>query len=252
MADERYAEFIEETPQTWIQGLFEESSTQKYKLGTRRRISDGREFIYGHAGASNLAVGKLMQASLPDTANTANLAVTNVANAVANAVRQITVTNGDHALANTANAYAEGYVAIQDGTGLGYLYKIKNHPAIAANANGVFTLYDKLRANLTNAHVTLIKHPCEGILIHASPPTAGLVGVTLDNVTANYFAWFQTKGPASVLVQGTLVIGDTCIADATTDGAVGPSANGQETEIQVGRVIDIGANGEYGIVDLNL
>lgn len=253
MANERYAEFLEGGPKTWIQGLFEESSTQKHKLGVRRALADGREYIYIQAGAANLDPGKLVQARAIVAANEANLAVANVANAVANAVRVLTVTVGDTTLANTANALAEGYITICDGTGQGYCYKIKDHPAIAANAAGNFTLYDKVRANLTTAKVTLHPHPCKGAIVHPSPPTAALLGVPMFTVTANYYAWIQAKGPAAVLANGTLVIGDTCIASASVDGSVSPSANGSETEAQVGMVMAIGtADLDYATVNLNL
>lgn len=248
MADERYGQFQEETPRSWVQGLYEESSTQKYPLGTERAISDGRVFVYVEVGAANLATGKLVQGEAIE-ANHANCAVANVANAVANRTRQVTVTLGNANL--TANQYAEGFMNVEDGTGLGYAYKVKNHPAANANANVVVTLYDKLRANLTSAHVTLVKHPCKDVIVTAANATQRIVGCPQMTLTANYYGWVQKKGAASVLVAGTLVAGD--MAYEAANGAAGPpAANIVPTTQYVGRVLHLGANTEYGLVDLDL
>jgi hypothetical protein len=250
MANERYAEFYEQNPHHFVQSLFEESSTQLHRLGTVRRLNDGREFIYVKVGSANLAAGVLVQGAVAE-ANHANCALANVADAVASGTRQVTITLGSTAV--SANDYAEGFLNIEDGTaGAGHIYKIKNHPAANAGANLTLTLYDKLRANLTSAHGTLIKHPCKDVIIHPSPPTEALVGVTVRAMTANYYGWVQKKGPVSVLVNGTIVAGDCVIASGTVDGAVMASANGQETERQVGMCIHAGANTEYGVVDLGL
>ena len=56
-----------ETPNTfWRQGLFEESSTQKHRIGAVRALDDGRVFAYAKAGAT-LAAGECNQAAAVDT-----------------------------------------------------------------------------------------------------------------------------------------------------------------------------------------
>lgn len=254
MANERYAEFLEETPKSWIQALFEESSTQKYRLGQRRPLADGREYMYIQAGAANLDPGKLTMARAMVAANEANLALANISAAVVAAgCREITVTVGNTILANTANALAEGYINIVDGTGQGYSYKIKGHPAIAANGTGNLSLYDKVRAALTTAKGTIFMNPAKAVIATAGVPTATLVGVPMFTITANYYAWVQVKGPAAVLANGTLVIGNDC-GPGTVAGSVGPlPANTGEVYPRVGRVIAIGtADLDYASIDLRL
>jgi hypothetical protein len=249
--------FVEVDPKTFVQSLFEQSSTQKQRLGTIRRLSDGREFIYGQAGGANIAVGVLCQGAVHDVANHGNIAVTN-ANANDTSV---TVTLSD--LAATANMYAEGYLHISNSTtaGKGYAYKVKSHPAANANANLVIQLYDYLRANLTTAFVTLCRHPAKALIIHPSPPTQALVGATVIPVTANYYAWFQRRGPAAVLANGTLVAGDHVAPSASVDGSVSPAnslnANSNADcpgllEQRVGKVLTVNADGHYALIDLNL
>lgn len=252
MANERYSEFIEETPKSFIQGLFEESSTQKHPLGTIRRLSDGREFIYAKMGATTGVAGTLYQTPAVDAANVANVGV-----AAANVGdRQITVTpvtivSGDL----TANTFAEGFVHINTGPANGMAYKIKSHPTLAANTANVFTLYDKLRsANLTtSSKVSLTRHPCKAVIASTgSNSTGSLVGVATFPVTANYFCWLQRRGPCAVEVDGTVTAGNA-VFPAANDGTVGPGANGAtEAFYPVGICMSPNANDHWALVDLKL
>ncbi len=251
MANERFSEFIEEAPKIWLQSLFEESATQKHRLGTIRPLADGRQFVYIKAGATNLAPGKLTTPAVTDPTNTANLVPTaaNIGD------RLITLTNGDHALANVANAYAEGWIYVNLHAANGAVaYKIKSHAAIAANTAGTFYIYDKIRgANIAAGNgCSLLKNKYSGVLIKANTATGCALGVPVFSITANYYAWVQKKGPCAVLTQGTLVVGDVAIYDATTVGAVGPNANGGEMKNAIGRVLQVNANGHYSLIDLDL
>lgn len=252
MANERFAEFIEQDPKSFVQGLFEESSTQKQRLGTIRKLSDGREFVYAQMGAANAVAGAVYQGVAPVVANHANMAVT--ANAAVGA-REVSITMGDSTLANTANALAEGFLWVNTGAGNGCAYKIKSHAAIAANANGNIALYDKVRIALTAAtsKVSVMQHPCKAVIIHPSPPTGAIVGVAPQVITANYFAWLQRRGPCAVEVEGTVVNGDSVICSETVDGTVGPGANGaSEEEYPVGVCIANSANDHWALIDLKL
>lgn len=262
MADaDKRGSWEREAPQQYLQGLFDESSTQKHPLGTRRRLSDGREFIYVQAGTSNLAAGQLVQGEVCDVANLANLAVT-ANQAAGNKVIALTV--GDSTEAATANAFAEGYAYINTGAGNGCVYKINHHAAIAANANGNMYLSDKLRVAITtSSKVSLYKHPCKKVIVHPSPPTASLVGVPTFVVTANYYAWIQTKGPAAVEVEegsgAAVVEGELAFASPGANGCVTgcvDNANAIDTQttalFPVGRVMANNANDHWALIDLDL
>lgn len=252
MTNERFGEFTETNPKLFVQGLYETSATQKHRLGTIRKLGDGREFIYAKNGAANTVAGSIYQGVAPVVANHANLAITANANVGA---REVSITMGDSTLANTANALAEGYLWINTGAGNGHCYKIKSHAAIAANANGNMALYDKLRANIAAAtsKASIMPHPCRAVVIHGSPPTGDIVGVATQIVLANYYAWFQTRGPCAVEVEGTVVNGDIVITSETVDGACGPGANGaSEEEYPVGICIANSANDHWALIDLKL
>jgi len=247
MANERWAEYQEDHPKLFLQSLFETSVTQKHPLGTIRRLTDGREYIYFENAGTNLAVAKCIQGPAEE-ANHSNIAIANTANI---GLRAVNVTLSD---ANVvANQYAEGFLHVQSNVAVGYMYKIKNHPAANANANLTVTFYDKIRGvNLANTcYATLTKHPCKDVIVTAATATQRIIGVPTGIVLANYFAWAAKKGPCCVLVAGTLVAGD--MAYEAANGAVGPpTANVVPTQQYVGRVLQIGANAAYGIIDLDL
>ncbi len=252
MANERYGEYIEETPKLFLQGLFEESSTQKHPLGTHRKLSDGREFVYTKMGATAGVAGQVYQTPAVDLANVANVTVAN-ANVGDRTITitPVTIVAGDL----VANTFAEGFVFVNTGAANGMAYKIKSHPLLAANTAANFVLYDKLRsANLvtSTSKVTLVRHPCKDVIAHASPPTSGLVGVCTSPVTANYYVWLQTRGPCAVEVDGTVVNGDKVIPSANANGTVSPSANGLETEVTVGICLSNNANDHWALVDMKL
>jgi len=253
MANERFAEFIEETPKSFVQGLFEESVTQKQRLGVVRKLSDGREFVYVKNGAANLAAGHLVQNPVVDLANVANLAVTaaNVGDRIVS-VTPVTPVAGS----NEANAFAEGYLHINTGPANGMAYKIKSHGAFTANTAAEITIYDKLRsANLTtSSKASLTKAKGRDVVVHPSPPTSALVGVATFPVTANYYAWLQKTGPCAVEVDVSVVNGDALKASASVDGCVTTIAanGGFETEVVVGQCLANNANDHWALIDLNL
>lgn len=251
--DAKVANWSEVNPKFFAQGLYEASNTQKHPLGTVRELSDGRVFVYAQL-AANTNVGVLCQGAAHDVANHGNIAVANNAN-VGSRIANVTLSD----LLATANMYAEGYLHINTpvANGGGFAYKIKNHPAAAANAALSLQLYDAIRANIHSAasKATLCKHPCKDVIIHPSPPTQSLVGVTTANITANQYCWLQKKGPGVVLANGTLVAGDRVYASPAIDGAVSPTSTNEVTdalEQYVGSVLTVNANAHYALVDLNI
>jgi hypothetical protein len=258
MANERYAEYYAEDPKSFVQGLYEESSTQKQKLGTKRRIGD-REFIYCKMGATAGVAGQVYQAIVYDVANIGNLAVANanIGERVV-AVTPVTPVAGQ----NEANAFAEGYLWISTGASNGQTYKIKNHGAFTANTAANITLYDKVRgANIAAAtsKASLMKHPCKYVIVHPSPPTSGLVGVCTFPVTANYYAWLQCKGPCAVETEVAVTAGKDVFASDAANGTVTiPVENANyitataPAKARVGRCIANSANDHWSLIDLDL
>ena len=249
MANERWGEFQEETPKAWAQALYEESSTKKARLGAVRRLNDGREFVYVQQAAT-IGSGLLCQAVVADVANLGNLAVTANANVGA---REIAFTLGATNAANTQNEFEEGWIHVSTVNGSNWTaYKIKQHAAIAANANGTLYLYDKIRANLTtSSKVTVTKNKCKKVIVSpASTPTGTLVGVTVMPMTANYYGWIQKTGEGAVAVNGTVNSGDGLIPGDVAGYAVAAGAN--DLVPLIGYCMVNNADNGAALVDLNI
>lgn len=233
------------------QGIFEESSEIKHRLGEKISFYDGREFVYSKNGSVALALARVIQAEVPE-ANHDELACI----AAAVGVTSLTVTLG--ATAALENAYAEGFLVINESTTaarIGQIYKIKDHKAADASAELILNLFDPLRTAITtNEEATLMKFPTKDVIIHPSPNTAGIVGIPLIPVTALYYFWSQVRGVTSVLTDGTVVIGQHVRISDNVDGAVEPlDRDGTaEDELAVGQVLEVGADTEASIIGLNV
>ena len=242
--NERCAEFIEESPKLFVQGLFEQSTTEKQKLGTVRKLSDGRVFVYAKVGAVGLAAGKLCQAPV-QVADHLNIAV---ASAAPIGARKVTVTLG--ATAATKDQYKDGFLYVNGGTGAGCAYKIKAHPAADASAFLKVSLYDKIRVALaTTSKVTLFSNPFNGTIVHPTPTTAALVGIPQIVVTAAYYYWSLVKGMTPCLIDRTPAINEHLIPSGSVDGAVEVDAAASVVQ-RIGTVLNTGVDTEYKMIQL--
>ena len=248
MADQRLVgDFIEERPKIFHQGLFEESSVEKHRVGTLRKLSDGRVFAYALNAAVALAAGKLTQSPAP-AANWKNIAV---AAAAAIGDKRVSVTLGATAL--TANYLKDGFLHVNDAAGEGHLYKIRGHAAADASAAVWIDLYDAIRVALTtSSEVTLTCHPQANVIVLPTTATSAPAGIPPIAVTASYYFWNQVKGPAAVLTDGTIVIGQHVRLSDAVAGAVEPlDRDGTaEDEAEVGTVLQVNADTEYSLINL--
>ena len=225
------------------QNIYTESETQMLRLGSMLQLGL-RRYAYCKAGAVALTAGTGLQASAP-VANHLNCTVSA---AVAAGVKVVTPTMG--ATAVTANQYAEGFLHCNDVSPEGETYLVKSNPAALSGATCAFTLYDGIAtAMTTSSQVTLTANPLNAVLIAPNGAlTAPFVGVAPIDVTASYFFWLQVGGPAAVLTQGTVVIGQPVGLGGTADGACGPVA-ADTTDIW-GVVMQVNASTEYSLINL--
>lgn len=229
--------------------VYEFTSAQRFPLGTMAITRDGRWYRYAQAGAVDLVPGTVCQSAAP-IAN--HLGLTAAATAVG--ATQLTITPG--ATAGAANLYAEGYLNISVAPGPGRFYRISGHPAIVASTAFILTLDpdDAIELALTtSSRHGLIHNPYKNVIIHPSPATSNIAGVAVAPVTATYYGWLQTRGLASVLTTGTPAINAPVIVSATVDGSVDVwTAAAAPTAITVGRMAQVGVNGEYDAVYLTI
>lgn len=238
----------------YAQPLYKASSVQLEELGTPYETNDGRLFVYARAGGTALAVGKINIAA----ATVATSTDETIAASGAIGAEYVSVTFGG---AVTADYYKEGYLHINDDTGEGYVYRVKGHPAGTTAVQ--VDLDEPVRAAFTAGASTasVTKHPQDGVVVLPAATAASvgiLTGVAPIAVTANYYFWHQVKGPAAVLVHGTVVIGNEVYADWTAStGVAGACIPVSTLAMQiiggrVGTCIKVNADTEYALVMLSI
>lgn len=197
----------------------------RWELGSRLILPDGRVYRFALNDGTVEVAGNLYQSVAPVAAHT---------NVTADAARLIDAVAISGTLGGTsasADIYAEGIVHINDATGEGYSYRIRRaNTAGAAHAAAVATT-GILAVNLvagemvqvaltTSSEITFTRNRFHAVLIHDSPPTAQLAGVSPGVAAADRFYWSQVAGEAAVLAQGTLLAGLPVQAGITVDGSV--------------------------------
>jgi hypothetical protein len=242
------------TKNSFGQKWYQQSASQKEELGTLLTLNDGRVFAYAKAGGTALAASKLMlTAAVSSSANDEVVAATSAIGA-----KSVSVTFGG---AMSASAYKDGFLHVNDDTGEGHVYGIKDH---AAGTTAVIVhLKDPVRVAITAGAgtVTLTKHPQDGVVVLPAATAAAVgapAGIPPIPVTASYYFWNQVKGPCAALVHGTIVLGNVVYGDFTAStavaGALIPASTLAMQVIggQIGVVLHVNVDAEYALINLSI
>ncbi len=233
------------------QGLYEQSSTAKHRIGTIRRLDDGRVFVYARDSGSGLAPGKL---TMGVTGNDAGIITEAIAAASAVGEDHLHVTLGSTTAFATANAMKDGFIWIDDASGGGDMYKIRGHAAILTGATGVINLYDKIRVATTTSN-TWSATPCPQLNVElwdADDIDGAPAGVPPIDVTASYYFWNQVKGLCAVLTDGTLTLGHGVVPSNAVDGAVEESVPATSLDPEIGTCVSVSATTLYSLIYLSI
>ena len=156
----------------------------------------------------------------------------------------------------TANQYAEGYLFVNDVNGEGQCLKVKSNPAHdhSDDPSVIITCYDDLATALTtSSQLTLMPNPYSAVVVAPATHTGACVGATTIDMTASYYGWFQTHGPAALLTDGTLTLVSPAGRSDGTAGAVEVLDSDADAEGQViGQVMCVSADSEYSLIWMNL
>lgn len=248
-----FPEFVRLTNGDMMSNVATEApALKRHRLGCLALTADGRIFRRGEVGGTNIATARLTQSEVPD-ANMDELVIP-----TARAINDRTITATLGATNPADNDFAQGYLNVEDDAGEGHLYSIESETddgtTITLELEGGHGLVVALT---TASTVGIWKNPWRDIIIHPSPPTASLTGVTPRAHAASRDGWFQVGGLASVLIDGTVVIGFSVMASNGTDGAVEAfglteAAPNTEIAVNVGTVHEVAATTEEGTIMLGM
>lgn len=210
-------------------------------LGCLATTGDGRYFRYIIAGATALIPGQIQQAAAEVTANE------RIAIAAAGVGATQLVTTA--AITVTANQYTGGYVMVATTPGQGYQYQIGTHAAFTSAA-ATFNLVDPIVVALTTGStVSLVASPWSAVIVNPTTASGAIVGVAPAATPASFYGWVQTVGPACVLAQGTIVVGEEVSASSTTAGAIVATSG---VLVDVGYAMQGITATQYGPIFLNI
>lgn len=248
--------------------VLETHANPKFALGTKFERQDGNVYRYAYVNTA-VAAGRMVAADFSDAGVvvTDNIVI-DPASAVAVAGESVKPGDvGSHYVQITlasisANQFKGGYLAIEDGSGEGYQYRIKGNTATGTPASGDIRieLYDQIKVRLSpNTDIIIVPQLTNSCVSATTATDAVAVGVLQADTTASLpFAWVQTAGVATCLQDGTLALGDPLVMSRNTAGAVmqfGGGGTGFSSfigEAFVGECIQPGGTGEYAVIKLNL
>jgi len=238
--------------------VFHTTATKKFPLGARADSRDGKRWRYCENGAGALTKGYVNQSAVGSSDWQNQEQTYGVAAAIGDKILNLNMT------ATVAkDAFVDGYLTIEDGTGDHEMYSVKsNSVGVAddtsgydftveiADAGGIRT------ATATTSEVTLTLNKYKDTIVFPTDPTGVCTGVNNVAVAANYFFWSQVKGPCACVPDTTAanVVGDMVAAAPNTAGLVGLMDIAADGDVLVGYVMRAGAHAtsETTLVDLML
>ena len=226
-------------------------TSQIHPLSTRMVLPDGRTYYYGQTNGAQTA-GAICQSAVGVANHDMDLAV----NTASAGDKSITVTVGGTAA--TEDQYKDGLVYVNDGTGQGHAYKIRQHDAIDSSGSGVINLYDGdpiLVAFEAATIVGLAINEYKDFVVYPTTATGHAVGVAPTDFDDDDFGWLQTWGPAAVLCDVAFVIGNHVRVSDNTAGSGEPldrdASNENDEVIGVASLI-APVTTDYGFVNLQI
>jgi len=236
---------------------YAESITQLFPLGTKAVQGDKVYRYCKNSSAALTVIGSALQAPAGINADCLDDIVVAASSGETYAIGSNTIT-----LTSTANIAAapwstkdggkEGYVYVNGGTGIGQCRKIKSHAAFASTNATLVEVYDgwTVAPVAASTECGIIENPYSNVVVAAALTTMP-VGVNPLAITASYYFWSQTGGPAAVATNAAIPIGTMAIC-GTTSGKVDPMS-AFTTEVIIGYMLTPGIkNTDHAMIYLIL
>jgi hypothetical protein len=223
-------------------------------LGTKLVIEDGRTFRMAQCDTSTALVNANTVTSPAPSANFRDEDV----GTMAAGVRVLTAV-GSTTGGIVDGALRGGYLTVKDTAQLDPIHRIKTNTAIVETSDrGTITLESDLQDAIASGEkITYIPSPWRQIIIAPTQPAALILGVTVRAMAVDVYSWIATSGPARVLEDGVLIVGQGAQASDNVAGSVEDwapeSDTGNEVEAMfVGTVMVIEGDTVKGLIYLKL
>ena len=229
-------------------------SAQKYPLGTQLRRGT-RVWAYAEFGGVT-AAGDVVQSEGPDAVHDALAPEVTLAGATEFLVTSPASGSADF----IKDEYAGGFVIAQVNGSPGYSYGIATQAALDISETATMKVVLNPGENLAVAlaitdDLAFIKNPWKEIIEMPATLTGAVAGISMAIQADGQFGWVGIQGPHAVLTSGTVFIGQPVSVSDTTAGAVEPWLIADSSAVElafVGTVRDIGGDGEFSLIDVNI
>lgn len=206
-----------------FQATLQTSTAPAFKVGQRAMTPDGREWVYVKADTA-LAKGSV---AVPDGVT----AVDNCTSATDSLGRIVYITKASAGW--TVDKFAEGWVVVDDGTGVGQAGKIKSNTADTIELYPEFafgTALSSVDSDITIRTPYLVDKAAVTVKVQSA------IGIAQVAFAAADYGWLLTRGPGVVLAGEVLVIGSDFVTGDDTTGQVlkGTTAKGAFDEQPLG------------------
>jgi len=207
--------------------IFEMHSNPRYAVGTRIRRQDGNEFVYSQFGADTtqglLVAQDISESGVVETDNIV-IAPASAANTndgtIGSKFVQITLAS------TTTDQYLGGYFTITDGTGIGYVYRIKGNTAVDVPASGDFRLelHEPLQVALdATSDINITGSLYANLEVATAATDIVIPGVSCSNMDVSVadYGWVCVKGVWCISVDSTAItLGDMVALSADVSGNI--------------------------------
>ncbi len=210
-----------------FQKVLQESEQAQATLGERVVTEDGREWTYVRANEAVLK-GHVVT-------RTANTDVDTVYTSQNAASQNVFITEASAGW--TVGAYQNGYGLVDDGTGEGQFFKIKDNSADTLEVYEDYALSTALTVAAADDIVIVQPFLAEKVAITTKNQIC--IGVAQVLFTTQYYGWVLSRGIGQVLPGATLTANSLCGPGDDAEGEVETYGNGStvEDESIVGRVL---------------
>ena len=193
--------------QITFQNVHDSSTTPDFNIGQRAQTPDGREWVYVKA-AEAISTN---QAVVPN----AVVAVDTVSSSADALGRVVFITKASAGW--TVGQFAEGWVYVDAGTGVGQAGRIKTNTTDTLELYPEFALSTALAVADSDITIRELFHVDKAAVTSA---IQGCVGIAQIAIASASYAWVLTRGQGLVLAGESLIVGSNFTTGDNTEGSV--------------------------------